>query len=153
MDSSLQLSIEKAIAALAATVLPDGFKVHAAHEKKNLSDDEASGDYLIVHSSLPYGELLDCAGVGTFDLKLQLLTSVADRDSRASQTAAHQQYLGALIDLMSYNNIDAARETLNNTSGNPVFNGWDSGKPEDGITPDGKQLSATLPYTVEAFAA
>jgi hypothetical protein len=153
MDSSLQLSIEKAIAVLAATVLPNGFKVYAAHEKKNLSEAEANGDYLIVHSSLPYGDLWDGAGVGTFDLRLQLLTTVADASPRAGQVAAHQQRLGALIDLMGYANTDAAVATLNGTAGNPQFIGWDCGKPDDGITADSKQLSATLPYTVEAYAA
>jgi hypothetical protein len=111
------------------------------------------GDYIVVRSDLPGGDLLSI-GIATCQVEFAILTSIADPDRRPAQTRAHSARVGAILDLFTLEQSDETLAALQAPAApwrGVGFSGFEfTGQTEDGRT-EGKQLAARLRYIFEVY--
>jgi hypothetical protein len=164
--SSIQLPTERALQQFlkASGVIDALYVILCAHDIEVLPNE---GCYVaIIAGPGNFEELIDNA---TSRVEFRVATQVAETGQRINTTAQHQAVVGALHDLLSWQNFDdvldvngnvvtpGALSTLNsqqtNTNGITIgFSGWEQTEPPLDTHTDA-QIISTLPYDFDVFVA
>lgn len=153
-SSSLQLDLEKALAALltAKAIMPANWEIFCAHRVDKQAPETAS--FLSIIADVPDWAAAD-GQAAEIKVTFQLGTDIAEPDTRVAQGVIHQTLMGDIIDSFARANFDGTLAALNTPPIVPGlgFDGWEGPLPDsqDGRTPDEKKFAPTLNYIFEVF--
>ncbi len=152
--SSIQLPTERALQAFlqASCAIPEGYSVICAHDIEVLP---VEGNFIaIITGPGNFEELIDNA---TTRVEFRIATQVAEAGNRTDRVALHQSVVGAVHDLLRWQNFEAALPALNaqETAAGGIqigVSGWEQTDPPLDTTTD-SQIISTLPYDFDVFIA